>query len=106
MKTFVLLILSVFLSIFWTNLFSQESHALANAGKKKKQFNYRFRILDSAANASSSDTIICCSYSIHFMEKNTKIYGEGYITYFGKLFFTKNDLKKWHVWYNKRFHLH
>lgn len=66
-------------------------------------FEYHFRILDSAAKANPKDTAYhCCTPSIKFMEVNTGIESKADGTLLGKLYFTKEDLDKWHKWYNKK----
>jgi hypothetical protein len=65
-------------------------------------FKHYFAILDSAANANNADTIYhCCIGSISFMETNTKIPSDAPGTFAGKFYFTKNNLIKWHAWYEK-----
>ena len=68
---------------------------------KKRMFNYHFKILDSASNASKNDTIHCCYQSIRFMEAETKITSTAMTTYFGIFSFRKEDLQMWHDWYKK-----
>jgi len=87
--------------ISWNTLFSQNRQDSLNTKKIKSEFNYHFRILDSAAKTALSDTITCCYSSIYFMETYTKINGEAFVTYFGQFYFTKKDLLKWHNWYGK-----
>jgi len=68
------------------------------------EFVQYFRVLDSAAAEVKSDTIVhCCIGPIAFMEINTKIPASSPGGFTGKMFFTKNDLKRWHEWYDKKF---
>ena len=65
-------------------------------------FEYHFHILDSASAANPLDTICtCCTRSIKFMEVNSGISANSDGTLLGKLSFSKEDLKKWHDWYDK-----
>ena len=67
-------------------------------------FEYHFKILDSAVKANPHDTIYaCCTPSIKFMEVKTGIEAQTGGTYFGKLNFFKEDLQKWHEWYDKKY---
>lgn len=67
-------------------------------------FEYHFHILDSASKANPSDSIYaCCTQSIKFMEVNTSINAHSDGTLLGKLSFSKDDLQKWHEWYNKKY---
>lgn len=67
-------------------------------------FEYHFHILDSASKANASDSIYtCCTQSIKFMEVNTSINAHSDGTLLGKLSFSKEDLQKWHEWYNKKY---
>ena len=63
------------------------------------EFVYFFKILDSAANQNTSDTIDCCTGAISFMEAKTKIPASALGGFVGKLYYTKTDLKRWHEWY-------
>jgi hypothetical protein len=60
-------------------------------------------ILDSASNVYTEDTIPCCSSSISFMVKNTdvKISAEG--TFYGFLFFIRQELNNWHQYFDVKF---
>lgn len=101
---FILTILSTASVCMISNsVFSQDRADTLHLKNNKANFEYHLRNLDSAAKTSISDTIICCFNSIYFMERNTKIEGEGPATYFGKLFFTKKALMKWHQWFNKNY---
>jgi hypothetical protein len=64
------------------------------------EFDRHFNVLDSAAKSSSGDSIYCCTFSIKFMETNTGVNAHSDGNYIGKLFFIKDDLRKWHEWYN------
>jgi hypothetical protein len=67
-------------------------------------FKYHFNILDSAIRAKPNDSIYtCCSPSIKFMEVNTGIDAHSDGTLLGKLVFSKEDLRKWHEWYDKKY---
>lgn len=73
--------------------------------KIDKQFSQHFKILDSLTKKSISDTVHTIKYSksIAFMERHTKISSSTHGNYYGKLGYTKNDLKKWHQWYNIKY---
>lgn len=76
----------------------------AQQGKQSvEQFKYHFRILDSVAKVTTSDTLSNCIASVQFMEKHTSIEASTDGNYFGKLTCTKNDLKRWHEWYQKKY---
>jgi len=64
------------------------------------EFRYYFKILDSAANTVSGDTIECCHNATWFMEENTKIESEGDKGYAGNESFTQRDLRRWHHWFD------
>jgi hypothetical protein len=69
--------------------------------KIEDSVEYHFKILDSLAQASKSDTIYSAKLvqSIEFMERRTKISASTDGTYYGRLGFTRNDLFKWHKWF-------
>lgn len=65
-------------------------------------FKYHFQILDSVVQRSPIDTFYhCCTQSIEFMEEKTEIEPSSPDGFFGRLYFTKIDLEKWHEWYEK-----
>jgi hypothetical protein len=65
-------------------------------------FEYHFYILDSARKAYPKDTIYsCCTPSINFMEIHTGIEGHSDGTLLGKLSFSKDDLRRWHEWFDQ-----
>ncbi len=67
-------------------------------------FEYHFHILDSASKVNAADSIYtCCTQSIKFMEVNTGINAHSDGTLLGKLSFSKEDLQKWHEWYEKKY---
>src|SRR4051812_618733 len=67
-------------------------------------FEYHFNILDSVVKANPNDTIYaCCIPSIKFMEIKTGIEAHSDGTYFGKLYFSKEDLQKWREWWDKMY---
>lgn len=66
--------------------------------RKNEELTYHLKILDSVMAITAEDSIYCCPQSIIFMEKQTGIDASSDGTTFGKLFFTREDLKKWHVW--------
>ncbi len=69
------------------------------ASKLDSQFQYHFHILDSIESIGFKDSSLFSQGSIDFMEEHTRIDGEADGTYFGTLYFTANDLAKWHRWY-------
>jgi len=64
------------------------------------EFNKHFHVLDSASKAFSVNQIECCGSSAWFMEVQTRIESEGEKGYVGIMSFTKNDLRKWHQWFD------
>lgn len=73
--------------------------------KAKKSFANHFKILDSFALLTNTDTIyeIRCAQSVYFMEKNTKIYSSTNGNFYGRLGFTKENLYRWHEWYRRKY---
>jgi len=63
------------------------------------QFVYYFNILDSIASIGFIDSTLRATEAISFMEFQTRIEGEADGTFFGKLYFTQEDLDKWKKWY-------
>ena len=72
---------------------------------ERQSFNTHFKILDSLASVTRNDTIYTGRYveSISFMEKHTKIHSSTSGNFYGRLGFTKENLRLWHEWYNKRY---
>ncbi len=66
-------------------------------------FLSHFGILDSASKPSTNDTIYCCSPTVEFMELQTGISSSTDRDYAGPLGFLKEDLRKWHEWYDKEY---
>ena len=67
-------------------------------------FLYHFRILDSAAQFPPEDTMYhCCHSSVEFMEEFTHIPSDSESDYFGSTGFKREDLQKWHEWYDKKY---
>ena len=82
-----------------SSISSTKNNQLANS-----EFVHYFSILDSAAAEVKSDTIVhCCIGPIAFMETSTKIPASSHGGFTGKMYFTKNDLKRWHEWYDIRY---
>ena len=69
----------------------------------KKEFAVHFKILDRAAKKSKADTIYCCRGSATFMEYQTKIETGTMGNVFGRYGFTREALKQWHEWCNKKY---
>lgn len=64
-------------------------------------FQYHFMILDSAAKTPLTDTMYnCCYNSVNFMEAYTGIEADVEGDYGGATGFKKDDLHKWHQWYD------
>lgn len=64
-------------------------------------FQYHFKILDSVSKHPPLDTMYnCCHNSVNFMEENTGISADVDGDYFGATGFKRNDLQKWHQWYD------
>ena len=69
----------------------------------KRNFEFHFKILDSLTNLSYNDSMVVGGMpSIEFMEEKTNIEAHSDGTSFGKLEFSKNDLHRWHEWYDKK----
>lgn len=67
-------------------------------------FLYHFKILDSAAQLPPKDSCYhCCYSSIQFMEQYTGIEAEVDEDYFGPKGFKKEDLRKWHDWFDREY---
>jgi hypothetical protein len=67
-------------------------------------FLYHFKILDSAARTPLKDTVYHgCGNSVEFMEEYTRIEADVDGDYFGPIGFKKEDLKKWHEWFDKEY---
>lgn len=80
--------------------YSQDRYYIETSGKNQERVYY-FKIMDSLVSASPHDSLYECLNCIRFMKKETKIPSSGRYTYFGQLEFTKQDLKRWHEWYDK-----
>jgi hypothetical protein len=68
---------------------------------KRAEESYYFKIMDSLVLAAPKDSFYECFNCVVFMKRTTQIPSSGNITYFGQFDFTKEDLQKWHAWYNK-----
>jgi len=67
-------------------------------------FLYHLRILDSAVRMPAKDTMYHrCYNSIDFMERATGIGANVEGDYAGATGFKKQDLQKWHEWYDKEY---
>lgn len=77
-----------------------DTYAITTADKELERVYY-FKVMDSLVAARPQDTIYGCRYCISFMYQETKIPSSGHITYFGQMEFTKDDLVKWHEWYER-----
>jgi hypothetical protein len=71
--------------------------------KRYQDFKYHFSILDSVSIRAVNDTVYKCSASVEFMEENTGIEAGIDGDYIGPLGFLKNDLRKWHEWFDKKY---
>jgi hypothetical protein len=91
-------ILIIFLLVASSNSFGQRV-------KTKQSFAIYFRILDSLALVTNTDTVYAVKSveSVHFMEKHTKIYSSTTGNFYGRLGFTKHNLEQWHEWYRKKY---
>lgn len=79
-----------------SNLQQQDTSTLG------KDFIHHFQILDSIAHTNSDDTLyVAGTPSIAFMEVNTGIDAHSDGTTLGKIKFSKQDLRKWHQWFDK-----
>lgn len=63
------------------------------------QYVYHLRILDSAVRTVPDTLIHCCSISVDFVEGVSKIEATSNRSFVGRMFFTKQDLEKWHKWF-------
>jgi len=67
-------------------------------------FVYHFRILDSVAQKPPEDSCYhCCYTSIEFMQQYTGIDADVDGDYFGPIGFKKEDLRKWHEWFDRQY---
>lgn len=66
-----------------------------------EQFIYYFSVMDSIASRELIDTSFRSIELGRFMSKQTGIEGEAEGTYFGRLYFTKKDLRRWKRWYKR-----
>lgn len=71
---------------------------------QNKEFIYHLNKLDSASMLFEGDTVFCCPSSISFMVKNTQIYVGAPGTYLGYLYFTRQELARWHEYYDSNKH--
>lgn len=67
--------------------------------KTQREFAYHFKLLDSLAMGTKSNTILNCAPSIEFMERTTGIYSQAETTFFGKFYCYKSEVDKWRAWY-------
>lgn len=96
----ILMCSSIYCSNTNRKLDSQDS----NKAMDDTTFKHHFNILDSAAKANpNKDIYACCTPSIKFMEVHTGIGARSDGTLLGKLTFSKEDLRKWHEWYDKNY---
>ena len=101
----ILLFQTVWLFILVSIFSYQHSIEIIHASKIQpvskldSSFQYHFHILDSIAGLGYRDQTLRAQESIYFMEEYTQIDGEADGTFFGKLYFTSNDLMKWKTWY-------
>ena len=98
MKTNISACLFFLFSITGVNTYGQKVD-------KKQSFDSHFKILDSLASTTKGDTIYTGRYveSISFMEKHTKIHSSTSGNFYGRLGFTKENLRMWHEWYDRRY---
>ena len=78
-----------------------------NVDSLKKQFVKHFKALDKAARKnnkiSNADIIYCCQSSVNFMADKTDIEPGTMGNRLGYPGFTKEALKQWHEWYDKKY---
>jgi hypothetical protein len=81
------------------------SNSYAQNAKVKKSFAAHFKVLDSIALITQIDTVYAVQsiQSVHFMEKNTKIYSSTNGNFYGRLGYTKENLGRWHEWYKNKY---
>lgn len=89
--------------LFVLNTIMLGQNATNKGDSLKKEFAYHFKILDRAAKKSKADTIYCCRGSTGFMEKYTDVESGTMGNILGRYGFTKQALRKWHEWYNKKY---
>jgi hypothetical protein len=77
----------------------QSADTIANDTMLDSLFKHHFNSLDSAVLSKRTKRYYCCSGSINFMEKNTRIISSSEKTFLGKISFSIIDLIKWHEWY-------
>ena len=64
-----------------------------------QQYVNHLRILDSAAHTFPDTVIHCCAKSVDFLEKISGIPATSNCSFVGRMFFTKDNLKRWHEWF-------
>lgn len=85
------------------SIYGQIDNYYVNTNKKHIERTYYFKVMDSLVAAAPNDTIYECINCVRFMTAETKIRSSGKVTYFGQLEFTKEDLRKWHNYYTKKY---
>lgn len=101
MKIVVKAIAVLYLVIITCNAQGQEYYIKAK--DKKTAFIYYLKSMDTIVNKNPSDTSFFCINCVRFMQDETRIQSSGKTGYFGREGFTKEDLQKWHEWYEKKY---
>lgn len=95
--------LYIFICFFSTvNVVKSQEYYIETKNKREK-FSYYFNVMDSMISQNPSDSFYNCINCVRFMQSETKIQASGNITYFGKMEFTKEDLEKWLIWFEKKY---
>lgn len=74
-----------------------------DSNSKIVKWQYYFKVMDSLVLARSTDSTFACKSGIYFMETETGIISSGETTFFGRFDFTRDDLVKWHEYYDRRY---
>lgn len=84
-------------------MYGQVDNYYISTPRKSIERAYYFRIMDSLVAVAPNDTLYECLNCVRFMKDETGIPSTGKVTYFGQFDFTKEDLRKWHDWYDKKY---
>ncbi|HEY9706113.1 MAG TPA: hypothetical protein V6C58_26995, partial [Allocoleopsis sp.] len=95
---FFLIVNLAVLFLSCNNVKTEQNESLNNENELYNNFNRNFNILDSIVISDpDTDSFTCDGEIIKFMETHTGIKVDG--TYFGKVFFTRENLANWHTWF-------
>lgn len=101
--TIVLLLLSGFKKAISQKDTGYLDKAYIDSKSKTVKWQYYLKVMDSLVLARSNDSTFVCKSGIYFMETETGIISSGETTFFGRFNFTRDDLVKWHEYYDRRY---